>query len=365
MSPESCGISTSPADDPLIGQAAHPAGARLTGSAPPPDVFAVVMATGIVSIAAYDHGYWRLGLALSVLAVVAFVGLAVSCLVWAATRPRRGLERSRDPDVALRMFTFVAACAVLDVRWSDHRAAGWLLAGLALAGWLVLVPLAVVGVGSRPIVRLRDHARGAWLLPSVATAGLATVATILAIQLRVPVLVVIAAAAWVVGMVLYLAVTWLIAWRALATPLAPGDVTPDSWILMGALAITTLAGDHILAALRTLNAPSGLVAWVRPATLAAWVLASLWIPVLLYAVVWRADQVPGSLRYQGVWWAAVFPLGMYSAASAATGTELHLRSLGTISLVLFWIACTVWTLVATGLLHAAAGRRADPARRYG
>lgn len=96
--------------------------------------------------------------------------------------------------------------------------------------------------------------------------------------------------------------------------------------------------------------------WTHPVTLAAWVLASLWIPGLLYAQVWRAAHVPGSLRYQGVSWSAVFPLGMYSAATA---TQLHMRSLGTVSLVFFWIAFTVWALVATGLLHSVAGRGAQ------
>jgi tellurite resistance protein TehA-like permease len=325
----------------------------------PPDVFAVVMATGIVSVAADDHAYWRLGIALSVLAAAAFVGLGVGVLLLAATRRAQAMVRTRNPDVALRMFAFVAACAVLNMRWGDHPAAGWLLGGLALAAWLVLVPLAVVDVASRPSADLREHAHGGWLLPSVATAGLATTASTLAIEVRLPALVVVAALAWVLAMVFYLLATWLIAWRALAAPFVPDEVTPDSWILMGALAITTLAGDHILAAVHALNAPNGLVTWTRPVTLAAWVLASLWIPVLLYGTVWRADHVPGSLRYQGVWWAAVFPLGMYSAASAATATQLHMRPLATISLVFFWIAFTVWTLVAVGLLHCAVGRRAE------
>ncbi|MGH3669757.1 MAG: hypothetical protein ACRDSH_03855, partial [Pseudonocardiaceae bacterium] len=93
-------------------------------------------------------------------------------------------------------------------------------------------------------------------------------------------------------------------------------------------------------------------------TLGAWLLASLWIPPLLYAEVWRADHIPGSLRYDGVWWAAVFPLGMYSAASDATATELHMGSLRTISLVFFWIAFTVWAMVATGGLHSTFTRHA-------
>lgn len=325
---------------------------------PSPDLFAVVMATGIVSVAAYYHQYWRLGVALSILAVVAFVVLGLSFLLWMATRPARVAALAGDPDVALRMFTFVAACAVLGVRWDDHPAVVWLLGCLALAAWLVLAPLAVVDVSSRSGTDLREHAHGAWLLPSVATAGLAITAADLALQVRAGSLVVIGAVAWILGMVLYLAVSWLIGWRALATPFVPEEVRPDSWILMGALAITALAGDHILAAARTLGAPLGLADWTRPVTFVAWVLASLWIPVLLYAEIWLANQVAGSLRYQGAWWATVFPLGMYSTASAATAVELHIRSLWTISLVFFWIAFTVWTLVATGLLHSALAHRA-------
>jgi tellurite resistance protein TehA-like permease len=136
------------------------------------------------------------------------------------------------------MFTFVAACAVLGARWDDQPAVVWLLGGLALAAWLVLAPLAAVDVGSRSGTDLREHARGAWLLPSVATAGLAITAADLAVHVHASSLMVIGAVAWFLGIVLYLAVSWLIGWQALAAPLVPEKVTPDSWILMGALAIT-------------------------------------------------------------------------------------------------------------------------------
>jgi tellurite resistance protein TehA-like permease len=335
------------------------ASGSFTGSDLPPDAFAVVMATGIVAIAGYDHGYWRLGTALSVLAVVTFGALAVILLRRVATGPPRIMALARDPGVPLRMFAFVAACAVLGVRFNDHLAAVWLLGGLALVAWLGLVPLALVAAGSRPGVELREQARGGWLLPSVATAGLAITAADLAIHQRCAALVVLATVAWILGMVVYLAVTGLIIWRVVANPLQPDEVTPDSWILMGALAITALAGDRILTAARTLRAPAGLADWTAPVTHGAWVLASLWIPVLLYAQLWRADQVAGSLRYQSAWWAAVFPLGMYATTCAATATELHIRSLRTVSLVFFWIACTVWALVATGGLRCAL-RRISP-----
>lgn len=320
----------------------------------PPDVFAVVMATGIVSIAAHDHGYPRLDIGLAVCGAVAFVLLVAGLVAQVLARPLSAFGQASDPDVALRLFTFVAACGVLGVRFAPHPAAVWALGGAAAAAWLALVPLAVRDVRSRPRVELRDHAHGAWLLASVATAGLAITAADLAILSRRPGWILVSAVAWVVAVIMYLAITWLIAWRAVATPFVPEEVTPDTWILMGALAIATLAGDHLLAAAGVLDSLAWLADATRPATLVVWVLASLWIPPLLYAEVWRVDHRAGSLHFAGVWWSAVFPLGMYSAATQATAQQLHMPSLKTVSLVFFWIAFTAWLLVAVGWLHSLA-----------
>jgi tellurite resistance protein TehA-like permease len=329
---------------------------------PSPDLFPAVMATGIVSIAADAHRYWRLGIALGILALVGFAGLAVGFAIGVVIHRAQTAILARDPDVALRMFSFVAACTVLGVRWDDHPAAVWVLGGLALGAWFLLTPIAAFDVTSRKSTDLRDYAHGAWLLPSVATAGLAITAANVAQEVWAWDLVVIATVAWIVAMVVYLAVAWLIGWRALASSFGPEQVTPDSWILMGALGITTLAGDHILAAARALNPPAGIAHWTASVTLGTWAMASLWIPVLLHSHLRRIKQRAGSLRYQHAWWAAVFPLGMFSAASAATALELHLRALQTVSLVFFWIAFTIWMLVTTGWLHTVRWHRATSCR---
>ncbi|MGH3829734.1 MAG: hypothetical protein ACRDRS_04665, partial [Pseudonocardiaceae bacterium] len=121
-------------------------GAWLAEVNPPPELFAAVMATGIVSVAADDHGYWRLSTALGILAVVAFAVLGLGFALWALRRPGHVAAVLRDPDVAVRMFTIVAACEVLGLRWGAAPALGWLLGALALATWLVLAPLAAVDV---------------------------------------------------------------------------------------------------------------------------------------------------------------------------------------------------------------------------
>ncbi|MEO6887139.1 MAG: tellurite resistance/C4-dicarboxylate transporter family protein [Jatrophihabitantaceae bacterium] len=326
---------------------------RLTELDLPPDMFAVVMATGIVSVAADEHAYPRISIPLAVLAVAAMCVLVAGLVIRVLARPRSAFGEVRDPDVALRLFTSVAACAVLAARFESHPAVNWVLGISGLAGWLVLVPLAARDVISRPRTELRDHAHGAWLLPSVATAGLAVTAADLAVGENSVGLVMLAALAWLLGLLAYVAVTWLIAWRAAAAPFIPEQVTPDSWILMGALAISTLAGDRVIAAAQRVGEVHWLVAVARPVTLGTWIVASLWIPVLLYAELWRADRVAGSLHFAGVWWSAVFPLGMYAVATEATARRLQLPSLTTMSLVFCWLAVSVWLLVTVGLIHRA------------
>lgn len=319
----------------------------------PPDVFAVVMATGIVSIAATYRPYPALSRALAGIAAALFVLLGGGLILRILAGPRSALGQVTDPDVALRLFTSVAACAVLGARFAAERWALWLFAIAALGAWLLLVPLAARDVASRPRAQLRDHAHGAWLLPSVATFGLASIAAALAVRIDSPALLLAGVALAIGALATYASVTWLIAWRAIARPFVPELITPDSWILMGALAIGTLTGAHLLAAARALHMSGVVPGALHEATLVGWALASGWIPFLLYAEMWRIDQRAGSLHYAGVWWSAVFPVAMYSTATAATGSVLRIRPLGTIALVTFWVAVTLWLLVGTGLIHQA------------
>jgi tellurite resistance protein TehA-like permease len=316
---------------------------RLAYLEPSPDVFAAVMATGIVSIAASKHHYGRIAETLGVLASLGLVALIALVLL---TRPAWDL---RDPDVTLRLFTFVAACAVLDSRLDSQPVVVLILGAAALSSWLSLVALSARNMLARTWTALRDAAHGAWELASVGTSGLAIVATKVARSTAEPWWLSVAVPVWVVALCIYALMTWLILWRA-RIDLADrrSGFEPDSWILMGGLAIATLAGDNIHSLV-----PAWLAPTVRVVTVVTWVAASLWIPALVYFGLQRINQRPGLVRFAGVWWAFVFPLGMFSAATAATATELGRRSLDTVSLVFFWIAVAAWLIVvAAGLQRA-------------
>ncbi|OBJ50358.1 C4-dicarboxylate ABC transporter [Mycobacterium sp. 1423905.2] len=316
---------------------------RLADVEPAPDVFAAVMATGIVSIAAHLQHYRWISDTLGVLATAGLLVLVMLVAVYAVLgRIRWDLT---DPDVTLRLFTFVAACAVLDSRLAAQPVVVATLGGVALSAWLALTALTVrnMCVHRGPVLRARAH--GAWELASVGTSGLAIVATQVARHTPRHWPLAFAVPVWVAALCIYALMTWLILWRAVTELHQHNGFEPDSWILMGGLAIATLAGESIH------NLASGWLApTLRLATVVTWVAASLWIPVLIYFGVRRTDQ--RMLRFAGVWWAMVFPLGMYSAATDAMAAELGQRSLGTVSLVFFWIAFSAWVVVAgAGLLR--------------
>ncbi len=319
---------------------------RLARVEPTPDVFAAVMATGILSIAARDHGYRWISDVLGVLATAALVFLTALVLAVVGSRRTVRWDLTR-PDVTLRLFTFVAACAVVDTRLSAHLSVLRVLGAVALSSWSVLIVLTARNMRARRWTELRDHAHGAWELGSVGTSGLAIVMTQVAHYTGHRWWLVIALPVWLAGLSIYALMTYLILWRALGERQYHDGFEPDTWILMGGLAIATLCGYHIHH-----EVPQWLFGGLRAITVVTWVGATLWIPPLIYFALHRIGRRPEVLRFAGVWWALVFPLGMYSAATYAMAAEIDRPALKTVSLVFFWDALAVWLIVAAaGLLR--------------
>jgi tellurite resistance protein TehA-like permease len=327
---------------------------RLADVEPSPDVFAAVMATGVLSIAASRHHYVRISETMGVLASLGLVILVALVVLLILTR-RLSAWDLKDPDVTLRLFTFVAACAVLDSRLAALPVLVRVLGVTALLSWLVLAALSARNMSVRSWSALRDQVHGAWELASVGTSGLAIVAAKVARYTPERWWLWAAVPAWVAALCIYCLMTWLILWRTVTERQDRDGFEPDSWILMGGLAIATLAGDNIHAL-----APAWLAGPVLVVTVVTWVAATLWIPPLIYFALHRIRQRPDMLRFDGVWWTLVFPLGMFSAASYAMAAEIGQRALVTVSLVFFWDALAAWLIVVVaGLLRLSRTLRGD------
>jgi hypothetical protein len=166
-------------------------------------------------------------------------------------------------------------------------------------------------------------------LASVATSGLAIVFVEVSILFWALIF-------WLFALCVYGLMTGLVLWRAVHESAVRRNVAPDHWILMGGLAIATLAGDHIHGALH----PGPFADAVRVVTIVTWVLATLWI-LPLVSVGWRRIRD----------WPAVFPLGMYSSATVAMALETGWPALRVVSLLFFWIAFALWLLTLPRFVH--------------
>ncbi|MDN5861663.1 MAG: tellurite resistance/C4-dicarboxylate transporter family protein, partial [Pseudonocardia sp.] len=323
----------------------------------PADSFAVVMATGIVSVAARYNGYPVVS---AVLAVLAGVGLLVLATLAAVRRATVGRAFADGPDPLTRtfgLFTFVAACSVLDARIGyASLVVVFTLGPVAVIAWFAIgaqLPGAFRAASPRTV---RDRARGGWLLAAVATQSLALTAAQLARSgVAVTPLLVASLVWWLLGLLAYLLITGLIVSRLHATHLAPEALTPDLWVLMGALAIATVAGGTLALVAAGVPAFGWLPAALAPALLVVWLVAAAWIPLLVAIEIRRARR--SRPRYERARWATVFPLGMFSTACFLLGEVLARNpttgfsaALRVTSHAMFWVAAAAWCATAASMV---------------
>jgi tellurite resistance protein TehA-like permease len=320
-----------------------------------PGYFALVMATGIISVGMELEGRVVLSALLLLVCGSAFLVLA-ALTTWRFVVFRDAVKEDfTDPRRAFGFFTFVAGTNVLGVRVGMEGAhvASAVLLVLAGLAWLALgyvVPwTAVLGRQERPVVAT---ANGTWFIWVVASQSVAVAAASLE-----PVydsarreLAVLAVASWSVGVFLYAATGVLVALRLMLYEFGPDDLTPPYWVAMGALAITVLAGARIV---EMADAPMVAVTRDLIAGLAVvfWAFATWLIPVLVAAGWWRHVRRQVPLRYEATLWSIVFPLGMYAVAGIYLGRADHLPVVEAIGSAELWVACAAWLAVFVAMVR--------------
>ena len=319
-----------------------------------PGYFALVMATGIVSVAMDNHGADTLSVILLWLAAAEYLVLVVLS-AWRLAAYRSELTADlADPRRAFGFFTFVAGTDVLGTRLAieaHHHTAVALLA-VGWVGWLVLgyvVPwTAVLSQARRPVLQ---DANGTWFIWVVASQSIAVLAAALEPTTSVGrrELALLAVFSWAVGIFLYAAVGILVATRMLLYRLSPADLTPPYWVAMGATAITVVAGARIvqMADAPMVDATRGLAAGT---SVVFWAFGSWLIPPLVAAGVWRhvVHRIP--LRYEATLWSVVFPLGMYGVGGHHLGQADHLPIVKAIGANESWVALAAWLITFAAML---------------
>jgi tellurite resistance protein TehA-like permease len=334
----------------------------------PPAYFALVMATGIVSIAAWLSGLTPIAAGLLWLNLLAYAVLAALSLARILFFPSRVLADLSDHSRGAGFFTWVAGTCVLGsqilvvtTRW--NLAFGLWILGSVL--WVVVMYsffLAVIVRQEKPT--LEKGINGAWLIASVATQSISVLGTMLAPSLgpmREPLLF-LALSMFLLGCMLYINIIALIFYRFTFLKLEPDALTPPYWINMGAVAIATLAGATLVLHASSAEFLARLLPFLRGFTVFFWITGTWWIPLLLLLGAWRHLVRRHPLRYDSQYWGMVFPIGMYTTATIRLSEALELPFLLVIPRYFFYVALAAWLLAFVGLLGSIAGWAQGPGR---
>jgi len=321
-----------------------------------PGYFALVMATGIVSVASDGLGMPRIAWGLL------GVNLAAYAILWLLLGPRlvmfprRVLADLQSHGRGPGFFTVPAGTCVLGTQLLILTQDTAVAHGLWIAGILFWV-VVMYGFFASVIVSehkpsLEEGINGAWLIAIVATQSISILGTLLAPEMtdaQEPVLF-FSLCMYLLGAMLYLTIIALIFYRFTFVPMSTERMTPPYWINMGAVAITTLAGSTLL--LSDIQSP--IVATLRPFltgfTLFFWTTATWWIPLLVVLGIWRHVIRKFPLRYDPQYWGMVFPLGMYTVCTLRLTTAIEVPFLGVIPTYFIYAALAAWAMTFGAML---------------
>jgi tellurite resistance protein TehA-like permease len=320
-----------------------------------PGYFAFVMATGIVGVAAFMIGLPFLPEALFVISALAQVWLLGLTAYRALRFPKRLLSDFKLFPRSPAFFTTIAAFGVLgsySIRlFGDYSfALGCWYAGAAL--WLVLTyafALCMMTATEKPPVE--SAVNGIWLVLVVATQALSVLGSLLSD--RGPEwLFFVSACLFMIGCALYLLLISLLSLRLLLRVVEPEALTPPYWIMMGAAAISTLAGVELDRHAQAWSLQIQALPVLQGFTLFFWIAASGWMPLLVLLGFWRHVVRRHTFRYEPQLWSVVFPLGMYSVATSAFAADFNLAFLDWVPKVFAVIALAAWLATFYGMVRA-------------
>lgn len=326
-----------------------------------PLYFAFVMATGIVSIAAYELDFERIGWGLFGLNISAYLLIVGLTLAKIGREPLFISRDLRSYDRGISSFTVVAGTCVLGSQFIVFGVSSTVATGLFVVGvvlWAIFIYTVFFALTitetDEPIARGID---GSWFLTVVATQSVAVLAGLLA-PIHTVVeesLLFVAVSLYSIGGMFYLILITLVFYRMTFYAFDPRSATPPYWINMGAVAITTLAGSLLLENANQWSFITDIGPFITGFTFFFWATATWWIPLLIVLGIWRHTvggiALPHTVAgYRPRYWGMVFPLGMYTESTLRLGTVTDITLLSQIPHIFVYVALLAWICVTVGLV---------------
>lgn len=349
-----------------------------------PAYFAMVMATGIVSIALNALGFSFFAATLVKLNLVFYAVLCTILLTrivffLPAVIAELGVLRR-----SLLFLTFVVGTNTVGMQLVVFLNAAptavfvaVLLWFVALTGWLIGMRFIVRNLFTMPKNNRYDMIDGTALLIAVSTVSISLLGVGLmdALNLFNTFALCIAGGFWLLGVASYIVVIGILVYRLFLRAFRLENWEAPYWICMGAAAIITLAGSNLALIGQSLPDWENSREIVLGMTVAAGVIATAWIPYLVYMdyrkLTLTSSAGPGPtplwirlfpwLRlafgktghaYVPAAWSRVFPMGMYAAGLVALMQATGFDFAATLARYWVGFAWLVWLLTLIGMLRA-------------
>lgn len=327
-----------------------------------PAYFALVMATGIISIAAWIEGMKILAEAMFFLNVLYFIALIVLVVIrWLRYR-KHVLGDFRDYQKAPGFFTLVAAlCIIGNQLVLFYGAFALAKIMLAVAGllWLGLgygfFYNITITQNKKPI---NEGVNGTWLVFIVAIQALSVLISFIAKDFGPGAyfFLFVGLCLFMLGCIFYLYFMSLIIYRMSFFSFNALDLGAPYWINMGATAIITLAGSLLILQTGDFNFIVDILPFIKGFTLFFWAAGTWWIPLLLILGYWRhvTKKVPLPLSakgYEPSYWGMAFPLGMYAVCTYFLSEALAVDFLKNISDFFVYLALVTWAAISIGFVR--------------
>ena len=322
-----------------------------------PGYFALVMATGIVSIAAQLLGMKPVAWGLLVVNIIAFAILSLLLLI----RLIRFFPRVRaditDHVRGPGFFTVAAGICVLGSQLiivAEQFQTAMFLWFIGLILWaLTMYSFFTFVTIQENKPTLEKGLSGTWLIAAVATQSISVLGTLLSKHFSgyIEPLLFFTLCMFLVGCMLYLLLITLIFYRFTFKEFTVAELSPPYWINMGAVAITTLAGARLIIAAPEWSFFAEILPFLKGFTLFFWAWGTWWIPLLIILGFWRHVYKRFPLRYNPQYWGMVFPLGMYTVCTFQLSKAINFEPLMIIPRYFVFIALAAWLLAFAGLFH--------------
>lgn len=321
-----------------------------------PAYFALVMATGIISMSCHLLGLPELA------RFFFLINVPIYGLLWTLYIVRAGFFRNKflsdwvSHKRGFGFFTVVAATNVLGSQFftlEKNLAAATILWWFGLILWAVCTySIFILLAVQKRKPSLEDGINGGWLISVVATQSVCVLGCLIKPHIfgDDDFSTVLLLSFWLFGGMLYIWLISLIFYRYMFFRFEASDLIPPYWINMGAVAITTLAGVELIVVFGEVPFIHAMLPFIKGLTTMYWATATWWVPMLLFLGIWRHGVQRFKFVYDPLYWGLVFPLGMYSACTFKLGAILEITTFSLIAKVFLVFALIAWLLTFLSMI---------------